>query len=84
MTKAEYQRRYKKKYPEKIKQMSKRGRVLGIERFGGNRMEVLRRDDFRCVKCDMTDAQHVDIAEKYKVGESVVSWIGTRDTWKDI
>ena len=70
---AEYQRKWRKDNPEKIRFLEKRRRskpgfnqkanVYKVKhtmkiRFGGQREFVLDRDNYQCVKCNMTMEQH--------------------------
>ena len=45
--------------PVKVKKWNKKGR--DISRYGGNRMEVLVRDDFSCTVCGMTNEEHLSL-----------------------
>ena len=45
-----------KKYREKHKEHL--ARIRDVERFDGLRTKVLERDNFKCIKCGMTNKQH--------------------------
>lgn len=50
----------------KVKQLKYQENYYNKKNFGGNRKKVLQRDDYKCVKCSLSDKEHRD-----KYGKSI-------------
>lgn len=55
-------RRYRENHQDLLKKFNEYWNPINHSRygFGGNRLEVLQRDNFKCVKCGMTSQEHMD------------------------